>query len=62
MKFGELRAALALAEKPVPVPSGIIRLHQDMTASVEQMSNRRLTAAQDLVWALINSPEYLFNH
>ena len=30
--------------------------------SEQQMTNRRLTAVQDVAWALINSPAFLFNH
>ena len=30
-------------------------------ASKKQLENRRLTATQDLTWALINSPSFLFN-
>jgi hypothetical protein len=30
--------------------------------SHKQLANPRLTAAQDLAWALINNPAFLFNH
>ena len=61
-RLAELRAAVALAEQPVPIPPKIARLREDVSESVRQMADRRLTTAQDLVWALINSPEFLFNH
>ena len=31
-------------------------------ASIKQSENKRLTVVQDLTWALINSPGFLFNH
>jgi hypothetical protein len=32
-----------------------------MDYSTQQAANRRLTAAQDLAWALVNSSSFLFN-
>lgn len=61
-KLKELRDAVAEAEKPVPVPASLVQLRHDVEMSVQQAASRRLTAAQDVAWALINSPAFLFNH
>ena len=37
------------------------RLQQDVAISTEQLKNRRLYGIQDLAWALINNPAFLFN-
>ncbi len=77
-----VQAALAAAQKPLPVDEGVtlrtsrlksaeqpvrtdsqlVQLRDDLKRSEGQLANRRLTMAQDLAWALINSPAFLFNH
>jgi WD40 repeat protein/mono/diheme cytochrome c family protein len=60
-RLHELRDAVASASKPVPVDPRLAQLRQDVEMSVKQAAARRLTAAQDVAWALINSPAFLFN-
>ncbi|MHB1559749.1 MAG: DUF1549 and DUF1553 domain-containing protein [Isosphaeraceae bacterium] len=61
-KLQELKAALEFARKPVQPDPALVALRRDVEMSVEQAAARRLTAAQDIAWALINSPAFLFNH
>jgi WD40 repeat protein/mono/diheme cytochrome c family protein len=61
-KIQQLRDALAQANKPVPLDPRLAQLRQDVEMSIKQATARRLTAAQDIAWALINSPAFLFNH
>jgi hypothetical protein len=61
-KLNELRNTLAEVSKPVPLDPKLAQLRQDVETSKQQIANPRLTAAQDLAWALINSPAFLFNH
>jgi WD40 repeat protein len=61
-RLQELRSAFAEVSKPVPLDPKLAQLRQDAETSKQQIANPRLTAAQDLAWALINSPAFLFNH
>lgn len=61
-KLVELRQKLEEANKPLPADPQLERLKRSVTLSQEQLQNARLTTAQDLAWALINSPAFLFNH
>ena len=36
-------------------------LQQSVQRSAEMIKNRRLLGVQDLAWALINNPAFLFN-
>jgi hypothetical protein len=57
----ELREKLKRVSLPLPPDSILARLNADVETSARQLANERLTAAQDLTWALINSPAFLFN-
>ena len=56
------RAVLAKAELPIRIDPKLVQLRADVEQSKQQITNQRLTGAQDLVWALINTPAFLFNH
>jgi hypothetical protein len=56
------RAALAKAEEPIRLDPKLVQLRQDSQHSKAQAADQRLTGAQDLVWALVNNPAFLFNH
>jgi hypothetical protein len=61
-KLKELRDQVETLGKPLPPDAHLVQLRQDVEMSIKQAAARRLTAAQDIAWALINSPAFLFNH
>jgi hypothetical protein len=48
--------------QPIADDPQLVRLREDAAHSEQQLANPRLTATEDLMWALINSPAFLFNH
>ncbi len=56
------RAILARVSKPLGNDVELSQLEQDLIWSTQQLEQARLTMAQDLAWALINSPAFLFNY
>ena len=61
-KLEELKNNLKLAEEPVRINPTLVQLREDAKDSTLQNENKRLTVVQDLTWALVNSPGFLFNH
>jgi WD40 repeat protein/mono/diheme cytochrome c family protein len=61
-KFTELQQALTKAEEPILLDQRFSQLREDAITSGKQLKNKRLVVVQDLTWALINSPGFLFNH
>ena len=60
-KLVALRERVEELSKPLPIDPQLARLERSVKLSGEQLQNLRLTTAQDLTWALINSPAFLFN-
>jgi WD40 repeat protein len=57
-----LKAQIVELEKPTTDDARLVQLRADFATSKQQLLNPRLVVAQDLAWALINSPAFLFNH
>ena len=56
------KAKISHLEEPTPPDIQLERRRRHVQLSTEQLGQRRLTAAQDIAWALINSPAFLYNH
>ena len=57
----EREARIALESQPLTRDPQLVRLERAVKLSGEQLKDVRKTMAQDLAWALINSPSFLFN-
>lgn len=53
---------IARLKEPLPSDPKLVRLQRAVELSTKQLKQKRLTAAQDVAWALINTPEFLYNH
>ncbi len=60
-KLAELKGAVTTANEPIKLDPKLVQLRLDTAMSVRQLTDKRLTMAQDLAWALINNPAFLFN-
>ena len=58
----QLEAQLVAAQAPIPTDGKLQQMRRAIELSQEQLKNKRLTVAQDVVWALINNPAFLYNH
>ena len=62
IQSNELEIALKKASAPLNIHPRVAEYKRAVELSQQQLGNPRLTAAQDIAWALINNPAFLFNH
>jgi hypothetical protein len=61
-RLKELEIQLAAAQQSLAIDPKLQQMRRAVELSEEQLKNKRLTTAQDIVWALINNPAFLYNH
>ena len=57
----ELQDSVKRLGEPLPADPKLANLKRAAELSAKQLENTRLIGAQDLAWALINNPAFLFN-
>ena len=57
----EMKTNLEKASAPIRLDPVLVQLRIDAESSKRQIADKRLTVVQDLTWALINNPAFLFN-
>jgi hypothetical protein len=57
----ELQDSVKRLGEPLPADPKLANLKRAAELSTKQMEQARLVGAQDLAWALINHPAFLFN-
>ena len=61
-KLKALQEAQTRVQKPLPEDPQLRAYKRAVGLSAKQLSNKRLYGTQDIAWALINNPAFLFNH
>ena len=61
-KLKEHEGAISRANAPLKEDPKLTALKRAADLSTKQLNNKRLYGAQDIAWALINNPAFLFNH
>ncbi len=60
-RLKELKDSVARLSEPLPADPKLAKLKHAAELSAKQLDQHRLVGAQDLAWALINNPAFLFN-